>query len=126
MPQRPPHPCAEHGCPRLVYVGSRCDEHRLPRARDSRPNATLRGYGAAWQKKREAWLSLHPWCVDLYNIHKGQPVRATIVDHIKPLRQGGRDDETNYQSLCVRCNNRKTARDGSKRTGEGGIKSLGH
>jgi len=120
MPKRPPRPCAVPGCPELVYEGSRCDKHRLQRPPDNRPNATRRGYGFAWQKKRKAWLEKHPWCVDLYGIHHEQKVKAIIVDHIVPLRQGGRDDETNYQSLCVTCNNRKTARDGSRRGGRGG------
>ncbi|MCZ2288563.1 MAG: HNH endonuclease [Anaerolineales bacterium] len=39
---------------------------------------------------------------------------ATMVDHIVPLRRGGRDDETNYQSLCVSCHNVKTSIDGSR------------
>jgi len=119
MPRLAPHPCAVPGCPELIYEGSRCVNHRLPRPLDNRPNATLRGYGAAWQKKRSAWLLKHPWCADLYGFHAGEPVKAKIVDHIKPLRQGGPDNETNYQSLCVRCNNYKTAHDGSRRKGRG-------
>jgi 5-methylcytosine-specific restriction endonuclease McrA len=38
-----------------------------------------------------------------------------IVDHKIPLKQKGRDDETNYQSLCGTCHNYKTAHDGSRR-----------
>jgi 5-methylcytosine-specific restriction endonuclease McrA len=48
-------------------------------------------------------------------MHQGQKVKAKIVDHIIPLKLGGKDDETNYQSLCVDCNNYKTAHDGSRR-----------
>jgi 5-methylcytosine-specific restriction protein A len=121
MARRAPHPCVVAGCPNLVEVGGRCDEHRVVtmRPKDTRPSATQRGYGAAWQRKRAAWLETHPMCVDLYGIHGARQVRATIVDHIKPLKQGGRDDETNYQSLCVLCNNRKTAHDGSRKKRSG-------
>ncbi|MCZ2076701.1 MAG: HNH endonuclease [Bryobacterales bacterium] len=106
-----------HGCPNLVYVGSRCEQHRLPptpRPRDLRPSAGARGYGHAWRKKRGAWLISHPWCADPLSRHAGSRVVATMVDHIVPLRRGGRDDETNYQSLCVSCHNVKTSIDGSR------------
>lgn len=33
---------------------------------------------------------------------------ASLVDHIKPLRKGGTNDEKNLQSLCTRCHNKKT------------------
>lgn len=121
MPNKAPHPCAVAGCPNLVYQGGRCEQHSTPKDRTHeavRPSASARGYGCAWQQKRARWLAFHPWCVDLYGRHQGRHIRAKIVDHIIPLKQGGRDDETNYQSLCVACNNRKTAHDGSRRGGQ--------
>lgn len=54
---------------------------------------------------------LHPFCVDIYNRHKGQ-VRATQhVDHIK--RTTGADDPqfwnpANHQGLCASCHSWKT------------------
>jgi len=118
MPRRPPRPCAVHGCPNLVYSGSRCEQHLLPKDRTYetvRASAAKRGYGVKWQGKRNAYAKSHPWCEDPYGVHQGQRVKMKIVDHITPLKQGGRDDETNYQSLCTTCNNYKTAHDGSRR-----------
>ena len=39
---------------------------------------------------------------------------ATIADHVIPLTQGGRDDESNLQGICVDCHRSKTAEE-SKR-----------
>lgn len=33
---------------------------------------------------------------------------ATILDHIKPLHQGGTNEESNYQALCGFCHEYKT------------------
>ncbi len=33
---------------------------------------------------------------------------ATILDHIKPLHQGGTNDESNYQGLCEMCHDYKS------------------
>jgi 5-methylcytosine-specific restriction endonuclease McrA len=37
--------------------------------------------------------------------------RAIEVDHITPRKHGGRDDLTNLQALCYKCNANKGARD---------------
>lgn len=115
MPKRAPHPCAVHGCPRLVYKGSRCEQHRLPRARDTRPNAGARGYGRIHQKKREALIARRTYCEDPFGFHQGKQVKGTVRDHRIPLSLGGKDDETNEQLLCHPCHNYKTAHDGSRR-----------
>lgn len=113
MPARPGRPCAHPGCSAIVRGGSRCNAHRLPPRPDQRPSAARRGYDSEWQRKRKMYLTAHPWCVDPFDIHFDL-VAAVVVDHIVPLSQGGKDDETNYQSLCRTCNNKKTARDGSR------------
>jgi len=73
---------------------------------DSRGSAAARGYDRRWQKFRIAYLSQNPLCVG----YKGPCGRlATLVDHIKPLNDGGAHcDAANSQSLCTRCHNRKT------------------
>jgi 5-methylcytosine-specific restriction protein A len=115
LPTKTRKPCAVCGV--LISEGSRCEVHRLPRllpVKDNRPTANARGYDYEWRKKRNAYIMAHPWCVDPYGLHAGTPIRALIVDHIKPRRQGGADDESNYQGLCQACHNIKTARDGSR------------
>jgi 5-methylcytosine-specific restriction endonuclease McrA len=42
------------------------------------------------------------------------PPRVTLgtdVDHIKPLAKGGADDESNLQTLCSECHQKKSIRD---------------
>jgi 5-methylcytosine-specific restriction protein A len=41
---------------------------------------------------------------------------AQEVDHVVPLWDGGADDETNYQSLCVECHKVKTAAEAGGRS----------
>jgi 5-methylcytosine-specific restriction enzyme A len=117
MPKHSPRPCAQHGCGELVYDGSRCVEHQLPRAPDKRPSSTVREYGYDWKTKvRDPYLKVHPWCVNLYGTHWAQ-LRAVVVDHILPKEQGGTDDWSNLQGLCRSCDNKKHYDDGSMRGG---------
>lgn len=108
MPVRAFKPCIHPGCTALVQSGSLCAQHRREREQE-RGSSTQRGYGYAWKKKRDAFLQKHPWCSDPFGFHKGKPVRAKHVDHKIPLRQGGADDESNYDHLCDTCHDHKTA-----------------
>lgn len=121
MPSRAARPCAKHpwilitpgaGCPQCV--GQPALER--PQRKDNRPNSSKRGYGyEQWKVKvRDPYIAKHPWCADPYGIHPHKQIKAIIVDHIKPKRQGGSDHDSNLQSLCHKCHNHKTARDGSK------------
>jgi 5-methylcytosine-specific restriction endonuclease McrA len=69
-----------------------------------RPNASERGYGAAWQRIRAAHLAIEPDCRSC-----GEP--ATDVDHIVRKRDGGSDDDDNLRSLCHACHSRRTSLD---------------
>ena len=113
MPTAAPRPCTAPGCGKLVRDGSgRCDAHKRleQKANDARRGtAHERGYTGAWQKAREAWLRKHPLCTR--HEARGEIVAATVVDHIRPHR-GDRElfwDGTNWQSLCKRCHDVKTA-----------------
>lgn len=121
MPKSPPKPCAAPGCSKLVHDGSgRCEAHKRTekRALDTRRGtAHERGYTGAWQKARANYLRVHPLCVT--HEARGEVVPATVVDHIVPHR-GDKTafwDSNNWQSLCKRCHDIKTA------TEDGG---LGH
>lgn len=70
------------------------------------PIATPRMRGRAWMNKRARWLSDHPLCVMCEQ--RGRVTAAQHVDHVIELQDGGKDDESNYQSLCVACHQIKT------------------
>ena len=72
-----------------------------------RAGATKRTRGSAWMKRRALWLSKHPMCEPC--MKEGCVTQAQEVDHIIPLVNGGRDDESNYQSICVECHKKKSA-----------------
>jgi 5-methylcytosine-specific restriction enzyme A len=108
-------PCAQPGCSSLVLRGycDRCaPKHNTALiAERARPSAAARGYGRRWQKTSAARLDKHPWCVDPYKVHKLFPEPATVTDHVIP-HKGNMTlfwDPTNWQSLCDRCHNTKTA-----------------
>ena len=122
MPKKPPRPCRQ--CGTLLYDGADCPNHprqvirRLPRV-DNRPSATERGYGWNWKiKVRDPFIAAHPWCVDPYKFHSGKQVRAVLIDHIIPRRDGGTDEWNNLQGLCIKCHQNKTASDKSRRRGD--------
>ena len=131
MPSRAQRPCAAHpwnlisdsaGCPDCVAQ----PVLERPRMRDNRPNATKRGYGFdEWKKKvRDPFIAKHPYCADPFHIHPGKQIKAIIVDHKIPRKQGGTDANSNLQSLCHKCHNFKTARDGSRHAQGGGVQNF--
>lgn len=120
MPSAPPRPCPR--CRRLVAGPCPTCARLADRARGS---ATARGYTAHWAAYSRAWLAAHPWCGtradgQQYAEHsrctqRGEWVRATVTDHILPLRAGGALlDARNHQSLCTSCNAAKDAARGPR------------
>lgn len=108
-----PKPCTHPSCGVLVHDGSRrCPKHakQQRQATDAqRGTSSERGYSYAWQQAREGFLRKHPLCAK--HEKRGEVVAATVVDHIKPHR-GDKDlfwDRTNWQPLCKRCHDIKTA-----------------
>ncbi len=74
-----------------------------------RGSAAQRGYDARWRKARLRFLRQHPLCVECEK--QGRIKGATVVDHIVP-HKGDHDlfwDTDNWQALCKRCHDRKTA-----------------
>lgn len=113
MPVSAPRPCTHPGCGVLVRDGSgRCEKHARIDARASdqrRGTAHERGYSAAWQRARAAYLLKHPLCVK--HEARGEVVLASVVDHIIPHRGDWTLfwDSSNWQALCKRCHDVKTA-----------------
>ena len=78
-------------------------------ADQSRPTAHQRGYTIRWHRASKAYLARNPLCVRC--MKRGEYTAATVTDHIKP-HKGDRDlfwNEANWQALCKRCHDKKTA-----------------
>lgn len=86
-------------------AGSRPLSYRQP---DLRESAAKRGYGRVWARARRLHLNREPLC--RICAEEGRTTPATCVDHIIPLREGGRASGDNLQSLCAACHNRKHKR----------------
>lgn len=106
--------CSVHGCPVLgsppACAAAACPGTRKRRADAARPSAAQRGYGARWQATARGWLRRHRWCVRCGAL-------ATVLDHIKPHRGDVQLfwDRRNWQSLCKRCHDSKTATEDTER-----------
>jgi 5-methylcytosine-specific restriction protein A len=108
MPDAPPRPCPQPGCPALVKSGY-CEAHR-PKARKT----SERGYDGAWRKLRRFKLATDPVCQIRTHC---QGMVATEVDHIIPIsvRPDLRLELSNLQSACKPCNAAK----GDRAVGQG-------
>lgn len=117
MPYRPKKPCSYPGCPRLTDERY-CPEHKklLEKQYDTyrRSKESAEFYHSSmWRKKRANYLIEHPFCVECQR--NGKLTKATVVDHIIPIRMGGDLlDESNLQALCTSCHTRKSIREGSR------------
>lgn len=95
-------------------------EEKLKRRKERdglKPNPVDWYSSSAWKKARREFLSYFPVCV------KCNAERATVIDHIKPHRGDERLfwDVGNWQAVCRKCHNRKTALQDSNFAGKRGI-----
>ena len=101
MPRKPKKPCAYPGCPKLTD-GLYCEEHKKITnqlyEKYGRKYKRSERYGSAWQKVRTRYVKLHPFCELCFE--EGYIGHADIVHHIKPLAEGGTNDESNLMSVC--------------------------
>lgn len=117
MPRKPKRPCSYPSCPRLVE-GRYCEEHQ--RLVDKQYNQYARDNfsksfykSPEWIRARKLQLQSHPLCAEC--LKNGKYTKATMVDHIVPIKQGGsKFDSENLQSLCWACHSRKSAEEGSR------------
>ena len=121
MPPKPKRECAKPGC-RELSSDRFCDNHgdeigrqvrERKRVHDKlRGTAHSRGYTCRWAKARGSYIKSHPFCVRCKD-GKGLSVMADVVDHIVPHKGNMKLfwDRDNWQSLCKRCHDSKTARE---------------
>lgn len=110
MPRKAKRPCRHHGCPRLTESTSGyCAEHEKIHTRQydkARAPIHNQRYGYQWRKLRARFLNRHPLCAQCRL--NGKYTSATEVHHIKPLADGGTNDESNLMALCKSCHSRIT------------------
>ena len=86
-------PCSEHG--RKAWATT----------------STKRTRGSRWQSiRRQVIREAHGKCAHC-------PMPGAQVDHVTPLTQGGTDDLSNLQLLCIACHDRKTKAERRPRQG---------
>jgi len=112
--RRPPRPCKGSArCPGLVREPK---ERLCPKCRgeetEDRGSASSRGYGALWRKRRAIQLAKEPTC--RLCAAAGIIRLANEVDHITPKARGGKDEPSNFQSLCGPCHRTKSAKEGAE------------
>lgn len=108
MAQKPLRPCRHPGCAELTRNGW-CDRHKPKPVRKRSAEYHDWYLLPIWQDRlRPNQLMREPFCRAC--AAKGIRTLATVADHIKPHRGDWSvfTDETNLQSLCERCHNRKT------------------
>ena len=116
MPYKSLKPCAK--CNTLTYERfcpvhkTEYEQQQLERKRQlekNRDSAYNRGYDSKWAKARIAYLSKHPVCAMCQKVDR--VTVATVVDHIVPHRGDKKLfwDSTNWQPLCKKCHDKKTA-----------------
>ena len=117
MPNKPKRPCSYPGCPRLVD-GQYCEEHKRLTDKQynlyGRDDFTKNFYKTPeWRYARKKQLEAHPFCEEC--LKEGKRTKATMVDHIVPIKQGGdKFAPSNLQSLCWSCHSRKSVEEGSR------------
>ena len=113
MPPRTPKACRKRGCRHTtIDPGGYCEEHKGEGWKQYKPgqNRHQRGYGTAWDKRRERVLKRDNYlCQEC--LRHGIVTTAKSVDHIKAKAHGGTDDDINLESLCWPCHRTKTARE---------------
>lgn len=101
--------CGEPGCPELLTDGTvKCLPHSKRKPDDQRPNATVRGYGSAWRRVRNAFIAEHPTCALC-------PAPTKVADHHPASRRElldagvvDVDDPSRLRPLCLRCHAAKS------------------
>ena len=108
LANKPLRPCNHPGCIELVGKGY-CEAHTKKEQESKYDKSLLKT--AQWQRLRARYLQQHPFCVRCEAA--GRLVLANVVDHIMSHRGDSTLfwDVDNWQSLCKRCHDIKTAKE---------------
>lgn len=119
MPYKPAKPCSYPGCSKLTYERY-CPEHKKLMNAQCYTRFRDRGVSEFFhssERKRQNHLIEHPFCVECWK--KGKPTKASVVDHIIPIKQGGTLlEDSNLQALCASCHRAKSTCEGSRYGGQ--------
>ncbi|NBW14751.1 MAG: HNH endonuclease [Caulobacteraceae bacterium] len=88
----------------------RIRNREVKRKESSKPAYASLYRAARWTKASQAYRMENPLCADC--ARHGVTAAAEVVDHIRP-HKGDLEafwDVANWQSLCAKCHNEKTAR----------------
>ena len=107
MPHKPLKPCRYPGCPKLTS-GLYCEDHQGIMDRNynkyTRSANHNKKYGRAWKRIRDRYAKAHPLCEMC--LKEGRLTPMTEVHHIKPVQEGGGNEDSNLMSLCHSCHER--------------------
>lgn len=117
MPRKPKKPCNYPGCPNLtdeLYCPIHKHQCNIDYSKYKRDKFDKTFYSSPeWLKVKRRQLLEEPFCREC--LKKGIYTKATMVDHIKPIKQGGDwYDPSNLQSLCWSCHSKKSIEEGSR------------
>ena len=84
----------------------------IPKKKRTRQHDNSKFYHSMrWRNLRRYIIKKYPLCVMCER--KGEVNPAYVVDHIKPISMGGSPtDESNLQTLCRKCHDKKSAQEG--------------
>jgi 5-methylcytosine-specific restriction protein A len=110
MPWAAPRPCNAKGCRNLITGRlAYCKEH-TPLVNENRPETDQLYNTQRWKNLRRVKRQANPLCESCKD--QGKIKLMVLVDHIKPVRDGGAMfDPKNLQSLCRECHDEKTKQD---------------
>lgn len=76
---------------------------------EAKAGSTIRERGGSWTAKRQRVALSYGYrcacCKEVWVSSRDE------IDHIIPLEQGGSNDESNLQSLCINCHKEKSLKE---------------
>lgn len=116
MPSLPGKTCRVQGCAKVATIKNKgfCEDHKHKswEQHQKRLDGQKRIYQLPIWRKLRAFVINRAGGLCENCFKNGMIVVGTDVDHIRPISQGGaEDDESNLQLLCKACHAAKTARE---------------